>query len=77
MWATNEVGMGEISLISTRTIPPTEEKGNMKKKHYFNNFLNKLFFLISIDLILRIMEDAQNFDTRIWIVAVAVGKKKL
>lgn len=23
------------------------------------------------------MEDAQNFDTRIWIVAVAVGKRNL
>jgi hypothetical protein len=70
MWANNEVGAGEISLISTRTIPPTEEKGEL-------NFLNysalSTHNLIILDLILRIMEDAQNFDTRIWILAVGVG----
>lgn len=26
------------------------------------------------DLILRILEDAKEFDTRIWIAAVAIGK---
>lgn len=30
--------------------------------------------IIVTDLILRIMEDAKEFDTRIWVAAVAVGK---
>ena len=28
------------------------------------------------DLIKRILEDAKEFDTRIWIAAVAIGKLK-
>lgn len=31
-------------------------------------------YLWSLDLILRILEDAQNFDTRIWIAAVGIGE---
>ncbi|CRK97316.1 CLUMA_CG010710, isoform A [Clunio marinus] len=51
IWATNDVGPGEVQTITARTIEPTQEK----------------------DLILRILEDAKEFDTRIWIAAVAIG----
>lgn len=36
--------------------------------------LNHAFTKSSADLILRILEDAKEFDTRIWIAAVAIGK---
>lgn len=88
IWATNEVGAGDISTISARTVEPTQEKGLWKVEsfNYRESFIKASMivktsnlvkahgkFLIP-DLILRILKDAKEFDTRIWIAAVAIGE---
>lgn len=70
IWATNEVGAGEVSTITAKTIEPTQEKGF--KRCFLQTNPNLIDFVP--DLILRILEDAKEFDTRIWIAAVAIGK---
>jgi hypothetical protein len=77
IWANNEVGSGEIKLTNARTKPPTEEKGESNKRRVPSLFMTLILLIYSFklpDLIMRILEDAKEFDTRIWILAVAIGK---
>jgi hypothetical protein len=73
MWANNEVGSGDVCTITARTVEPTQEKGCAWLSPAVRIIVTT-FPSSFADLILKILEDAKEFDTRIWIATVAVGK---
>lgn len=65
-----------------RSVPATftqSQRGRLNRhRRKVNRYYERPFPLLIVayysDLLLRIMEDAKEFDTRIWIAAVAVGE---
>lgn len=73
IWATNQLGDGEITEIEGTTTHDSQEIGKLIFKLTTIGVFEKLnFFSVCKELARHLLQGAENFDTRVWVVAVAV-----